>query len=83
VSNALRHPEVIAAELERRRAQAPNQTLTSALETAKREYDKRDRDQAKALQRYTASNAEDNKVRDRLWQPVENQVARLEREKER
>ena len=77
ISNTLRKPEVIAAELERRRTERPDETLASDLETAKREYTKRDRKQAQLMERWTTS--EDDSF---PWDVVEREVARLEREKE-
>jgi site-specific DNA recombinase len=79
VSDALRHPEMVAAELERRRAEGPDETLASDLETARREYTKCDQNIAKLLRRYTASESDD----DRLWKAIEREIALLENGKAR
>jgi site-specific DNA recombinase len=76
VSATLRNPKVIAAELERRRAEGPDETLTADLETARREFTKRDRKQAQLIQRFTASDDDSFP-----WELVEREIARLEREK--
>lgn len=76
VSNVLRNPEVIGAELERRRAEGPDETLAADLDTARREYTKRDKKQAQLLQRFTASDDDSFP-----WELVEREIARLEREK--
>jgi site-specific DNA recombinase len=76
VSNALRHTEVLAAEMERRRAEGPDETLTADLDTARREFTKRDRKQAQLLQRFTASDDDSFP-----WELVEREIARLEGEK--
>jgi len=82
VSDALHHPERIAAALERRRAKGPDDTLISHLETARREYDKCDRDQAKLMRRYTTSDASDAKADDKLWKYTKREMDFLENEKE-
>jgi hypothetical protein len=79
VSNALRKPELIAAELERRCAEGPDETMASDLETARREYTRCDKDQAQLLRRYTASETD----HDWLWKHVERDGALLESEKAR
>jgi site-specific DNA recombinase len=76
VSAILRHPEMIADELERRRAAGLDETLTTDLETARREFTKRDRKQAQLLQRFTASDDDSFP-----WELVEREIARLEGEK--
>jgi hypothetical protein len=56
VSNALRHPELIAAELERRRAAGPDETLTERLKIAKREYKKRHDKQEQLREQWKTSD---------------------------
>jgi site-specific DNA recombinase len=72
VSNVLRHPEVIAAELERRRAEGPDETLAADLDTTRREYTKRDKKQAQLLQRFTASDDDSFP-----WELVEREKAKF------
>jgi site-specific DNA recombinase len=77
VSDVLRNPKRVAAELERRRAEGPNNTLTSHLETARREKAKCDQKQAKLLQRFSASDDDSFP-----WDVVEREIDRLQRQKD-
>jgi site-specific DNA recombinase len=82
VVEVLQHPEIIAAELERRNAEGPDPILQQDLDTAHRQVERCDRAQARWLQEYSDTDAiGDDEAK--LWQLVERETKRLEAEKAR
>jgi hypothetical protein len=75
ISAALRDPETVAREQQQLRAEGPDTTLTSDLETARREMAKRARAQEKVLSAF--AGAEEGIPAD----VVRREIERLEREK--
>src|SRR5690348_8235802 len=76
ISAVLRDPNLIAEELRRRQDEGPDATLTSDLETARRELARREKKQADLMRRFT--EAEDDSF---PWELVEREIKRLEHEK--
>jgi recombinase-like zinc beta ribbon protein len=77
IGHVLRNPEVVTREQQRLREQGPDATLTSDLETARRELAKRERAQMDYLRQHSARDDESHFP----WALVEREVERLEREK--
>jgi site-specific DNA recombinase len=76
VASVLRNPDLIAAELKRRKDEGPDASLLADLETAKQRLATLERRQADYLRRY--SEAEDGTF---PWELVEREIKRLEAEK--
>jgi site-specific DNA recombinase len=86
VEEVLRHPEVIAAEIERRRDEGVDPVLGADLETARRELAKCERAQAQLVRRHTEhlmADPAENAAGAFPWELVEREVKRLEGEKAR
>jgi hypothetical protein len=76
VASVLRDPDLIAAELKRRKDEGPDAGLLADLETARQRLATLERRQADYLRRY--SEAEDSTF---PWELVEREIKRLEAEK--
>jgi site-specific DNA recombinase len=76
IAAALRDPETLAAEVQRRQDEGPDPILSGDLETARRQSAQCERAQAKLMQRYAASAGDAFP-----WELVEREVKRLEAEK--
>jgi site-specific DNA recombinase len=83
VGEVLRHPEVIAAEIERRGEEGDDPVLGADLETARRELAKCERAQAQLVRRHTEHLMADPAENAFPWELVEREVKRLEGEKAR
>lgn len=76
VANVLRHPDVIAADLESRQ-QGPDPSILSDIETAKRKIALCEHKQSRLLDEYTGSEDEDD---DSLFALVKSKVKKLDKE---
>jgi site-specific DNA recombinase len=77
ISNILRDPSIIAAELDRMAQDGPQESLSEELESATSRLQAIDKQQKRLMQRY--AEADDDAF---PWELVQEQVTRLEREKQ-
>jgi hypothetical protein len=78
ITNRLRHPDTLAAEVQRRAQEGPDAILTGDLETARRQYAQCERSQARLMRRYASGDEESDAA---LWSVTEREIKRLEANK--